>query len=814
MPTGALVPIAFAIVLLADTALAQEGWSRSVGTLATQGVASSPSVHVDAQGNAIAEWTERRSLTTEAFVVAHYVRESDAWGPPIDLPGRRGLVAVDGAGDATALLVSDAPANKFALSLVRYTAVQRTWSSPTAVVQLPAGQTPALAVNARGDALAVWVGPVPAAVTHALYGIRYSTATGTWGAVQVVAPASDALGSIDVVSPRVVLGVAGDALVAWTRTAGATERVQGASSSAASTTWTAPAEISGTRARARVTGLDTDGDGNGVVLWEGAGVEASTFDHLSGIWGQAALIDGATGTSQSSLAVAAGGDVAVAWVGDAGNATVARKPPGANAWSQPSVLSSPGAIAPAVALDAAANLVVVWRSSATPSLSSAVVGVRFVASKGGAIDAPAVTLSLPGSNTAGTYGVSDGPAVGISAGGDVTVLWGHYDTTGARLDATRWRATVRPPTVTAITPTDGGVTIGFSVQANDVTFAPTSIEYSLDDGATWSSRQPLSPISPLVVTGLAIGADYQVRLRAVNRAGAGRASAMQSVRAAAGPNAPTGLVVKNVAKTVVTLGWDAPFPGGAEPVGYVLEGGTRPGEVLARLPTSPFGRTITVDVPNGIYFVRVRAVGLVGATAVESPPSAERRIVVGPLETPSPPVGLFAVADAHEIDINWRNTFDGGPATSLRLSVTGAVVGQLDVPLSESLHFSGVPVGTYGLTMTAVNAAGASLPSAPFTLNVTGLCIGVGNTRRPHAPTDFQATLSGNLLTLTWKPPVTGPIVRHYELGVTGAFTGTISAAAPPLSGRPGPGTYTISVYARNECGYSPPAGPVTVVVP
>jgi hypothetical protein len=85
------------------------------------------------------------------------------------------------------------------------------------------------------------------------------------------------------------------------------------------------------------------------------------------------------------------------------------------------------------------------------------------------------------------------------------------------------------------------------------------------------------------------------------------------------PAPPRGLAV-DVAGSEVTLTWRSPF--GA--TGYVVEAGSAAG--LADLATirAASARLTVSDIPPGTYFVRVRAVNTIGASAA----SQEVRVVV------------------------------------------------------------------------------------------------------------------------------------------------------------------------------------------
>lgn len=84
------------------------------------------------------------------------------------------------------------------------------------------------------------------------------------------------------------------------------------------------------------------------------------------------------------------------------------------------------------------------------------------------------------------------------------------------------------PTITSVTPSAGQLSVAFTAPSNNGGFAITSYQYSTDNGATWNNRQTGTTASPLVITGLAGGTTYAVRIRAVNSQGAGLISnAMQ-----------------------------------------------------------------------------------------------------------------------------------------------------------------------------------------------------------------------------------------------------------------------------------------------
>jgi hypothetical protein len=77
------------------------------------------------------------------------------------------------------------------------------------------------------------------------------------------------------------------------------------------------------------------------------------------------------------------------------------------------------------------------------------------------------------------------------------------------------------PTINSITSGSGQLTVAFTAPDS---VGITNYEYSTNDGSTWTARDPADTTSPIVITGLAAGTTYQVRVRAVNASGSGTSS--------------------------------------------------------------------------------------------------------------------------------------------------------------------------------------------------------------------------------------------------------------------------------------------------
>jgi hypothetical protein len=290
-----------------------------------------------------------------------------------------------------------------------------------------------------------------------------------------------------------------------------------------------------------------------------------------------------------------------------------------------------------------------------------------------------------------------------------------------------------------------------------------------------------------------VGAD-SFTYHAVNINGRGNtATAAITVEAPPGPQPPVGLVVDSVVGQLVTLRFTAPVVGPA-PTGYVLKGGLFPGQVLASMPTGDTVPSFRFTAPSGSFFIRLHTV----TSAGESAPSNEVRLHVGVPVAPSPPENLLGTVNGSALALAWKNTFEGGPPSNTIVDVTGSLTTSLSIGAIENFSFTGVPAGTYTLSVRAANAGGTSGASNAVTLTFPGTCSGA-----PEMPENFLAYRIGTTIYVLWDPPDSGPAPTQYVLGVTGSFSVSLATSARSLHGTVGRGTYGLSVRATNACGTS-----------
>lgn len=291
----------------------------------------------------------------------------------------------------------------------------------------------------------------------------------------------------------------------------------------------------------------------------------------------------------------------------------------------------------------------------------------------------------------------------------------------------------------------------------------------------------------------------------------GAVSSQQWAVPSAVPGAPTNLT-QSVVGSTVTLNWTAPATGGAA-TSFIVEASTTAGGPAAvSLPlTVP---TLTVpNVPNGVYFVRVRGVNGEGA----GPTSNEVTVIVGPppcSQPPNPPLNLVGSPPGPSAILTWSPPVGGCPHTSFTV-YAGTASGQRTVPIPMGLNLvlaGAAPPGIYFVSVVAENAFGSSAPSNEVRVEITGCTT-------PGAPVGFNSNVAGNTVSLNWGAPNTGGAAASYllEAGIssgTTVVTFPLTANTFSLPGVPD-GRYFVRIRAINTCGQmGPPSNERVLVVP
>lgn len=211
-------------------------------------------------------------------------------------------------------------------------------------------------------------------------------------------------------------------------------------------------------------------------------------------------------------------------------------------------------------------------------------------------------------------------------------------------------------------------------------------------------------------------------------------AAARAIAAAPGPPRDLSVVVTG---STVTLTWQPPG-GGGPPLGYLVEAALTPAgpPVGAFLVVEP--AIVLNAVPNGVYYVRVRAGNAEGISAASNEAIVSVPGGGGPCTVaPDAPRGLSAAVSGSIVTLTWSPAPTGCAALTYVVQA-GSASRLSDLALfslggATSLSVS-APPGKYFVRVVAVNAFGGSAPSdelivivGPASVDLTGVWSGTSD---------------------------------------------------------------------------------------
>ena len=258
------------------------------------------------------------------------------------------------------------------------------------------------------------------------------------------------------------------------------------------------------------------------------------------------------------------------------------------------------------------------------------------------------------------------------------------------------------PTLTSLTPSTGELTLNFTL-GSDGGSAITDIEYSTDNGTTWTSSGQTT--SPFVITGLANGSTYQVAVRAKNAVGTSASSNTLSGTPATVPSAPT-LNTLTPSNEQLTVNFTLGANGGSAitDIDYSTNNGTT--WISSGQTTSP---VVITGLTNGTpYQVAVRAKNAVG-TSPSSNMVQGTPIAAAPS---APTLNTLTPTDTHLI-LNFTLGSDGGsPITDIEYSTNNGTTWTSSNKTTSPVVITGLTNGsTYQVAVRAKNAVGTGASS-------------------------------------------------------------------------------------------------------
>jgi hypothetical protein len=183
--------------------------------------------------------------------------------------------------------------------------------------------------------------------------------------------------------------------------------------------------------------------------------------------------------------------------------------------------------------------------------------------------------------------------------------------------------------------------------------------------------------------------------------------------------------------------------------------------------------------------------------------------------TPPAPTGLVTQVYGTLVTAAWDPVHPSAGVTSYLLEVgtTPGASNVLNVSVERPSISGHTSPGTYYWRVSAVNAAGAGVPSADAQFTVGGPCT------PPGPPEELIFWLDGRTVNIKWSAPATGSAVTNYileagsGLGLTNLHNRSTGNAATHASTPALPGVYFARLRAQNECGISAPTSDQLIFV-
>jgi hypothetical protein len=262
-----------------------------------------PQVAIDAEGEAVAVWEDQVESPSYVVVVEASVKlpGRNTWGSPVVLSdkGSRPQVAMDARGDAVAVWTGAG-----GLYSATLPASSSTWQPPVPVSTVQA-EHPHVAIDAQGDAVAAWesIGTETNTVQAAV-----KPAEGAWGAPTSLSEPVEYSHGYPPLYPSLAIDAKGSAVAAWDGIRSSTEKgVQAAVLPAIGASWQVPVRVAETDGLLVMPLVSMDEKGNGVAAWE-RGARANAAIEVANYDGSSPALEGAsipaTGQTARPLAFA------------------------------------------------------------------------------------------------------------------------------------------------------------------------------------------------------------------------------------------------------------------------------------------------------------------------------------------------------------------------------------------------------------------------------------------------------------------------------------------------------------------------------
>lgn len=332
------------------------------------GNAQKPQVAIDPSGNAVAVWQQYDNIRYNIW--ANRYTPAGGWGTAqlieTDNAGSAQYpqVRMDSTGNAIAIWQQLDGVN-YIVRGSRYT-VAGGWGAPQLIQTDTSNYSyfPQLAVNAAGNAVAVW--QQYDGSRDNVWANRYVAGVG-WGTAQLIE--NDNTG--DVSNPQVTMDNSGNAMAVWSQFDGIHDNIW-SSRYTTSGVWGAPQLADSEAGSAGNPQVVMDNSGNAVALWQqhdGSRYNIWANRHSEGVWGTARLIetDNTGAATNPRVSMTTSGSAVAVWQQSDGirdNIWTSRYT-AAGGWDTPLLIDSEAGAAgnPQVAIDVLGEPLAVWQQT-------------------------------------------------------------------------------------------------------------------------------------------------------------------------------------------------------------------------------------------------------------------------------------------------------------------------------------------------------------------------------------------------------------------------------------------------------------------
>lgn len=318
----------------------------------------------------------------------------------------------------------------------------QAWETPVLIEadNTYGGYFPQIAMNASGDAVAVWLQD-DITNTNNVWSNRYTAATGLWGTPELIETYNT-----NGAAPKVAIDASGNAIAVWSHYDGTRENIWSNRYDASTGHWGTAALIeiddSGDASNAEIA---MDASGNAVVVWYNfilarnmSDIWSNRYNASTGSWGPAELIENDdTGHAYGAhVAIDVSGNAVAVWAQSDGtryNICSNHYSTTTSHWGTATLIetdNSGDATNAKVAMDASGNAVAVWTQS--DGTRNNIWSNRYT----GSMESWGTATLIEADNTESAYS----PQIAMDSSGNAVAVWHQDDGTRENIWSNRYTA--------------------------------------------------------------------------------------------------------------------------------------------------------------------------------------------------------------------------------------------------------------------------------------------------------------------------------------------------------------------------------------